>query len=117
MQQAVVGDEGFGLEGEFPPDLSIGLGTMGITPLDLTAAYTAFSNQGVRAVPWGVAKVEDRKGAALEQGAPELVRAIPEDTAYILQNLLRGVVQHGTGWRAKAIGRPVGGKTPCWRTA
>ncbi len=101
----------FGLEENLPEDLSLALGSLGVTPLELTSAYSVFANLGLRATPWGVRKVEDRNGMVLEQGGPELVRTLSEDTAYIMQNLLRGVVQHGTGWRAKALGRPSGGKT------
>jgi len=101
----------FGLAEELPEDLSIALGSMGVTPIDLTSAYTVFANLGLRASPWFIVKVVDRDGNVLEQGGPELTRSLDEDTAYIMQNLLRGVVLSGTGWRAKAIGRPSGGKT------
>lgn len=101
----------FGIEEELPEDLSISLGSMGITPMGLTSAYTVFSNMGLRASPWFIMKVEDRDGNVLEQGGAELTRALSEDTAFIMQNLLRSVVQSGTGWRARALGRPSGGKT------
>jgi penicillin-binding protein 1A len=101
----------FGIEQELPEDLSISLGSMGVTPLELTSAFTVFANLGLKASPWFISKVEDRDGNVLEQGGPELVRSLSEDTAYIMQNLLRGVVQSGTGWRARALGRPTGGKT------
>lgn len=101
----------FGVTQDLPEDLSISLGSMGLTPLQLTSAYTVFPNLGLRASPWLVTKVVDRDGNVLEQGGPELVRSLSEDTAFIMQNLLRGVVQSGTGWRARALGRPSGGKT------
>jgi penicillin-binding protein 1A len=101
----------FGIQQELQEDLSISLGSMGLTPLDLTAAYTVFPNLGLRASPWFVTKVEDRDGNVLEQGGAEMVRSLSEDTAFIMQNLLRGVVQSGTGWRARALGHPSGGKT------
>ena len=101
----------FGLGEELPEDLSIALGSMGVTPLELTSAYTVFANLGLRSSPWFILKVEDRDGNVVEQGGAELVRTLSEDTAFIMQNLLRGVVQSGTGWRAKAIGRPSCGKT------
>lgn len=101
----------FGIEEELPEDLSISLGSMGITPIGLTSAFTVFANMGLRSAPWFIMKVEDREGNVLEQGGAELTRALSEDTAFIMQNLLRSVVQSGTGWRAKALGRPSGGKT------
>jgi penicillin-binding protein 1A len=101
----------FGIKEELPEDLSISLGSMGITPIGLTSAYTVFANMGLRASPWFIMRVEDRNGEVLEEGGPELIRSLSEDTAFIMQNLLRGVVQSGTGWRARALGRPTGGKT------
>jgi penicillin-binding protein 1A len=101
----------FGIEQELPRDLSISLGSMGLTPLDLTASYTVFANLGLRASPWLIVKVQDRDGNVLEQGGAEMVRSLSEDTTFIMQNLLRGVVHSGTGWRARALGRPSGGKT------
>ncbi len=101
----------FGIEEELPEDLSISLGSMGITPIGLTSAFTVFPNLGLRSSPWFITKLEDRDGNVLEQGGPELIRSLSEDTAFIMQNLLRGVVQSGTGWRARALGRPSGGKT------
>ncbi len=101
----------FGFERDLPEDLSLSLGSLGVTPVELTSAYSVFANLGLRATPWAVKKIQDRKGEVLEQGGPELVRSLSEDTAYIMQNLLRGVVKFGTGWRAKALGRPSGGKT------
>ncbi|MDT8396087.1 MAG: PBP1A family penicillin-binding protein [bacterium] len=101
----------FGFQQELPEDLSISLGSMGLTPLGLTTAYTVFANLGLRASPWFIMKVQDRDGNLLEQGGAEMIRSLSEDTAFVMQNLLRGVVQSGTGWRARALGHPSGGKT------
>jgi penicillin-binding protein 1A len=101
----------FGIQQELPEDLSISLGSMSVTPMELTTAYTVFPNLGLKVSPWFIVKIVDREGNVLEQGGAELVRSLSEDTAFIMQNLLRGVVQSGTGWRARAIGRPSGGKT------
>ncbi|UCF30717.1 MAG: PBP1A family penicillin-binding protein [bacterium] len=101
----------FGLDTELPEDLSISLGSMGVTPTELTSAFSVFANLGLKATPWYIVKIEDRDGNVLEQGGPEMTRALSEDTAFIMQNLLRGVVQSGTGWRAKALTRASCGKT------
>ncbi len=101
----------FGLENELPEDLSISLGSMGVTPMELTSVYSVFANLGLKATPWFITRIVDRDGNVLEQGGAELTRALSEDTAFIMQNLLRGVVQAGTGWRAKALNRASCGKT------
>ena len=52
-----------------------------------------------------------RSDASVEPGSENESRAISEQTAYIITNILTDVVQNGTGWRAKELGRPVAGKT------
>jgi penicillin-binding protein 1A len=55
--------------------------------------------------------VVDRNGNVLEEMAPERKKVIEKSTAYIMTNLLEGVVKYGTGRRVKALKRPVAGKT------
>jgi penicillin-binding protein 1A len=56
-------------------------------------------------------KIADREGNLLEEGRPEAQDAIRADTAFVMTNLLRGVVQRGTATSAAKLGWPVGGKT------
>jgi membrane carboxypeptidase/penicillin-binding protein len=58
-----------------------------------------------------VTKVTDRDGNVLEEVYPKAASAIRADSAYIVANLLRGVVQRGTGASASRLGRPLAGKT------
>ena len=100
-----------GLEGPIPPYLSITLGAAEATLQEMVSAYSAFANQGIRMRPYIVTKVSDRDGNVLEETFPKAASAIRADSAYIVANLLRGVVQRGTGVRAARLGRPLGGKT------
>ncbi|HSF17206.1 MAG TPA: PBP1A family penicillin-binding protein [Vicinamibacteria bacterium] len=100
-----------GLEGPIPPYLSITLGAAEATVLEMASAYSAFANQGIRMQPYFVTKVIDRDGNVLEETYPKAASAIRADSAYIVTNLLRGVVQRGTGVRAARLGRPLAGKT------
>jgi penicillin-binding protein 1A len=102
-----------GLSTGFNRDLSLALGTCNISLLDLTSAYAVFANRGVRCKPIFINMVLDRYGDILEVNRPETERAIGEDTAFVLTNLLEGVVTEkgGTGWRVRALNRPVAGKT------
>ena len=61
--------------------------------------------------PYSVLKVTDREGNLLEENRPEPKDAIRADTAYVMTNLLRGVVQRGTAAKAAALDWPIGGKT------
>lgn len=100
-----------GIESELSRDLSISLGSSGVSLLELLRAYSVFANQGYRNKPCFVTKILDRDGNVLEENFPESDRVIDKGTAYIITNLLQGVIQHGTGWRAKALNRPAAGKT------
>ena len=77
----------------------------------MTSAYSVFPNQGVRMRPYSVLKVTDREGNVLEENRPEPKDAIRADTAFVMTNLLRGVVQRGTAAKAAALNWPIGGKT------
>ena len=101
----------FGFQQDFPPYLSIALGAGDGTLLEVTSAYTVFPNQGVRMKPFEVLKVQDRNGNLLEENRSEPVGVIRADTAFVMTNLLRGVVQHGTAQAASSINWPLAGKT------
>lgn len=103
--------ERLGLSGPIPPYLSITLGAAEATLLEMVSAYSAFANQGLRMHPVLVTKVTDRDGNVLEETYPKAASAIRADAAYLITNLLRGVVQRGTAVRASRLGRPLAGKT------
>lgn len=147
-----------GVKSHLDRDLSLSLGSSGLSLLEVASAFSIFPAGGKRHKPVFITKILDRNGNVLEEllpesapsdsaideqihtqpegtkeadaefdvGATEDIKivelpesllnlppeyAITPQTAYIMANLLQGVVQHGTGWRAKALKRPVGGKT------
>jgi len=100
-----------GIESELSRDLSIALGSSGVSLLELLRAYSVFANQGYLVEPVFVLKVVDRNGNVLEEMAPERKKVIEKSTAYIMTNLLEGVVKHGTGWRVRELKRSAAGKT------
>ncbi|RJR26055.1 MAG: S1 RNA-binding domain-containing protein, partial [Desulfobacteraceae bacterium] len=93
------------------PELSLALGSSGLSLLELTNAYAAFAKAGVLPKPIFVKRVEDRDGKIIEENRPEVTQAIPPETAYLVTDMLKAAVQEGTGWRVKALKRPVAGKT------
>jgi penicillin-binding protein 1A len=104
----------FGFEEDFPPYLPIALGAGDATLIDVTSAYTTFPNQGVRMKPFSVLNVKDREGNLLEDNRSEPTEVIRADTAYVMTNLLRGVLSlRGTGARAASMAAewPLAGKT------
>jgi penicillin-binding protein 1A len=100
-----------GVSSPLPAYLSVAIGAAEASLLEMTSAYSAFPNQGVRMAPTMVLEVMDREGDVLEQHRAEPHEALRADTAYIVTNLLRGVVQHGTGASANVLNWPIGGKT------
>ncbi|MFN7914693.1 MAG: PBP1A family penicillin-binding protein [Vicinamibacterales bacterium] len=104
----------FGFEEEFPPYLPIALGAGDATLMEITSAYTTFPNQGMRMKPWSILNVKDREGNLLEQNRPEPSDVIGADSAFVMTNILRGVLSpRGTGARAAAMAAkwPLAGKT------
>src|SRR5213080_2323093 len=94
----------FGFDENFPPYLPIALGAGDATLLDIMSAYTTFPNQGVRMKPFMVLNVKDRDGNLLEDNRGEPTDVIRADTAFVMTNLLRGVLSpRGTGARATAM--------------
>jgi penicillin-binding protein 1A len=100
-----------GLTGSYQPYLSLALGAAESTLLEMTSAYSAFANQGVRMVPHAIRSVTDREGNVLEQTRPDPREALRADTAFLISYLLRGVVEHGTATAAAALQWPLAGKT------
>ena len=104
----------FGFGEDFPPYLPIALGAGDATLLEVTSAYTTFPNQGMRMTPWSIVNVKDRDGNLLEQNRPEPSDVIGADSAYVMTNILRGVLSpRGTGARAADMAAhwPLAGKT------
>ena len=116
-----------GIESDLAEDLTLGLGSSALTPMELARSYSVLANGGVRVVPTYINKVLDRDGKVIESNDPadfpagpksgqKLIgqsrnRVISSETAYLTTNLLESVVQKGTGWRAKSLKRPTAGKT------
>jgi penicillin-binding protein 1A len=100
-----------GIMSHLSDNLSIALGSSGVSLIELVNAYSVFANQGYLIEPSFVTKIVDRDGNILEEMNPGRKKVIEKSTAYIMTSLLEDVVQHGTGHRIKALGRPAVGKT------
>lgn len=111
VQRAIEYTRRMGIDSELAPDLSLALGSSSMTLKEISTAYSAFANAGFLVEPYCIERIEDRNGLVLEENQPFLQESIPEDTAYVMTDILKAVVQEGTGWRAKELKRPVAGKT------
>ena len=121
----------FGVVDKMDPDLAMALGADETTPFRITAAYAAFINGGRRIDPHLVELVDNRDGKSIDRAderechgcdldytgadgpafGPEGQQVLDPITAYQIATMLEGVVQHGTAFQARELGRPVGGKT------
>jgi len=130
----------FGIQAPLSRDLSLALGSSSVTLLELTTAYAVFPSKGRRVVPRFITRVTTRDGQVLLEDVPlgpapppvlkplasdgddNLVdypdaeitptdQVISEASAYLMCDLLKAVVQEGTGQRLKQLGRPLAGKT------
>ncbi len=124
-----------GIESPIQRNLSIALGTSGVSMLELATAFSIFANGGEKIKPIYIKKIVTMKGEVLEENISyeeeenreeeneeeneepypstfkQKERVLSPQHAFIMTHLLEGVVQHGTGQRAKVLGRPIAGKT------
>ena len=94
-------------------NLSMSLGglTYGVTPLELTAAYAVFANQGVYNKPYAITKITDNEGRIIYEHRPEQRVVMDATNAFLMTHMLQSVMTSpGTGARAY-FGRPAAGKT------
>ena len=104
--------EKFGFQG-IEPVLSLPLGSNEVRPVDMAAGYSVFANRGVYSQPYFILRVEDKQGRVLEANQPIQRRVIDPTTAYIVTDIMKGVMgPGGTGARLRTIfDREAAGKT------
>lgn len=100
-----------GINSPLTPTLSLALGASGVTINEMLTAYSAFAGKGERVEPYLIEKVFDRNGNMIEEHQVNKESVISPQTAFLITDLLQGVVREGTGTRAKELRRPAAGKT------
>lgn len=103
-----------GIASEIPAVPSICLGTPEISLYEMTGAFNTFANEGVWVEPIMLTRIEDKNGNVLESFVPRKEEAISQETAYLMVELMKGVVQSGTGVRLRykyGFDNPIAGKT------
>lgn len=98
-----------GIQSKLRPVPSLPLGTNEVSPLEMASAYSTLANYGVNVGPSPVVKV-DLQGPHTIHPKPKLTRALDPGVAWLVTDVLRQVVERGTGTKAQ-IGRPAAGKT------
>ncbi len=100
-----------GIESKLSPNISLALGTSELALMELTAAYAVFPNRGEYIAPSAVQAIKDANGRFVQQSEIRKKAVMTEADAAIMVDLLQGVINEGTGGKARRIARPVGGKT------
>jgi penicillin-binding protein 1A len=101
-----------GIRSTMKPDLSLALGSYEVLPMELCGAYATFAAGGMYEEPRLISRIvaPDGKDVVLPPPvAPH--RVLDEAEAFVTTNLLMSVIDHGTGARARQLGRPLAGKT------
>ncbi len=102
-----------GLKQHLPPVPALAIGSCEVTNMEITSAYGAFGNGGLRAEPFSVVRVEDRRGRVLEEHELNVRRVINREAADLTTQIMRSVVDRGTAARIRRYGfyRQAAGKT------
>jgi penicillin-binding protein 1A len=103
-----------GITGPIDPVPALALGTPDISVYEMGGAMSSYANKGVYIKPSFVTHIEDQNGNLIEAFIPEQQEAMSEETAYLTLELMKGVVESGTGIRLRAgygFTHPIAGKT------
>jgi penicillin-binding protein 1A len=98
-----------GIKSSMGPYLSLALGSSDVSLFELTSAYTVFANHGIKIGPVSILTITDATGRPLYINDAVPQQVINPENAYLVTDLLKGVVNRGTGWKARDLGRPVAG--------
>jgi len=100
-----------GIHSTLRREYALALGVSEVTLLELTGAYTVFANRGIAEKPVGIRRIDGPGGDLVGFPSSAGERVLSEETAYILSSVLSGVVERGTGRRARVPGWIVSAKT------
>jgi len=100
-----------GITSPLAPYPSLPLGAAEIIPLELTAAYAAIANQGVFVEPFLIERITGPNGSLVEEHQPQAHKAMEPEIAYVLGQMLEGVVDRGTAVSTRDLDVDLAGKT------
>ncbi len=94
-----------GIKSKIPPGPAIALGAVELSLHEMVSAYSMFANKGLRVAPMMITRIEDKNGTVLDQFTPETKEVMSEESAYVVIDLLKGVVSTGgSGIRLRTTG-------------
>jgi len=100
-----------GIKSPMSKDLTLALGSTAVSPLEMANAYATFAAYGRYQDPVFIIKVTDNQGKVLWEPESKSTQNIPKATACAITRMMEGVIDHGTGTRAKVLKGEKAGKT------
>tara|TARA_Y100000590_G_scaffold85489_1_gene95575 strand:- start:935 stop:1720 length:786 start_codon:yes stop_codon:yes gene_type:complete len=103
----------FGIKSSLGNNLSLALGTSGLSPLEVASAYSVIANLGIYNEPYLIQQIDDFQGNRLYEHFYQGVQQFSPDTLYPLLDMMQGVIERGTGRIVRRMGfkHPAAGKT------
>jgi penicillin-binding protein 1A len=90
-----------GITTYIPPFASIAMGTSLVVPIQLASAYGVFADEGILTKPISILRIEDKNGNVIEENHTQSTEVLSKQTAYLMTDMLRGVINGGTGARVR----------------
>ena len=90
---------------------SLALGASDVTLQEMVSAYSVFASGGVKTTPYVITKITDKDGRIVEQNIPQQKEVLSPQICFVMTNMLKSVIERGSGWHAKDLKRPCAGKT------
>jgi penicillin-binding protein 1A len=102
-----------GIDERLKPYYSLALGASEVTLLEMTRAFAVLADEGTKTTPIMITKIVDANGQVVEENAPEQQPVLSPQTSYIVTEMMRSVIDEGTGYAIRLLGfdRPAAGKT------
>ena len=101
----------FGFNANIPADLSIVLGSFGISPLEFAKFYTMFGNYGVVKEPILIKEVKNKNGVLVAQFSSKETKVSKPEQSFLVLDMMKSVVEKGTGRNARVANIEIAGKT------
>lgn len=111
VMQGIQSARRLGISTPIAPNMSISLGTAEVIPIEMVRAYGAFAAEGWLADSIVIKSIKDRDGKEIYRKRTQQKKVVGDTEAFLMANMMKGVVERGTAQRVKALGRPVAGKT------
>jgi len=92
-----------GIKSKLEYALAISLGVYDVNLLEMTSAYGVLANRGIRAEPIAITKILSRDDIILEENKPKETRVLGNNTAAVMVDMMKGVLQRGTGYRGRLL--------------